>query len=42
MSAEMWSVGEDENKCRRKRKEKETNVSCVGGSAGAFIGVMRG
>lgn len=40
MSAEMWSVGEDEDKCRRKRKEKETNVSCVG-SAGAFIGVKR-
>lgn len=40
MSAEMWSVGEDENKCRRKRKG--TIVSCVGGSVGTFIGVMRG
>lgn len=40
----MWRVGEEEdNKWQRKRKEKEkeTIASCVGGSVGVFIGVMR-
>lgn len=41
MSAEMWRVGEEDNKWQRKRKEKETTASCVGGSVGVFIGVMR-
>lgn len=43
MSAEMWRVGEEDNKWqgKRKEKEKETTASCVGGSVGVFIGVMR-